>query len=427
MQITEREPAAIQRVGPFRGWRWCLVLVLAVCCWRPLTAHTFTAITADLLQDGDELALTLGLQLLDVIAIIDGAPTSAGSTLSHSQLIEGMPDIRDYLARHVRVRVLKDGIEVPGRCLGYIPDLTDPPAVGEPLAELLPDRLPFLLVWTLPAGTTRIEVVFDLLIDVVGSGVVHANLHQGDSTRSRFVDLGRSATFDLLVPATSTPPPADSTVVPGPATRPPAPPAPPPPASSGDDEEAVDAGSLGAGGLLLLGFRHIVPEGLDHILFVVCLFLLSPALKPLLIQVTAFTLAHSVTLGLAMAGWVLLPSRLVETLIAASIVVMAVENIFMRTVKPWRWSLVFLFGLIHGLGFAGSFSALQLSPGDFARPLLLLNLGIELGQLAVVAACALLTCWAWKRPWYTRGVIIPASAAIAMLAGWWTIERGFAL
>jgi hypothetical protein len=102
--------------------------------------------------------------------------------------------------------------------------------------------------------------------------------------------------------------------------------------------------------LLTLGFGHIVPEGLDHILFVVCLFLLSPKLKPLLIQITAFTLAHSVTLGLAMAGWVLLPSRLVETLIAASIVVMAVENIFVREVKPWRWMLVLLARCIYRQG-----------------------------------------------------------------------------
>jgi hypothetical protein len=106
---------------------------------------------------------------------------------------------------------------------------------------------------------------------------------------------------------------------------------------------------------------------------------------------------------------------------------MAVENLFMREVKPWRWMLVFLFGLVHGLGFAGSFSSLHLPPGDFFRPLLLLNIGIEIGQLFVVAVCALVTVWMWRRPWYTRVVIYPASSAIALIALWWTIERGFAL
>jgi hypothetical protein len=197
--------------------------------------------------------------------------------------------------------------------------------------------------------------------------------------------------------------------------------------SSADSVAVQDTSGMHTWDLLTLGFGHIIPEGLDHILFVVCLFLLSPKLKPLLTQITAFTLAHSVTLGLAMAGWVLLPSRLVETLIAASIVVMAVENLFMREVKSWRWILVFLFGLVHGLGFAGSFSSLHLPPGDFFRPLLLLNIGIEFGQLTVVAVCALVTAWMWRRPWYTRVVIYPASSAIALMALWWTIERGFAL
>ena len=95
--------------------------------------------------------------------------------------------------------------------------------------------------------------------------------------------------------------------------------------------------------------------------------------------------------------------------------------------KPWRWALVFLFGLVHGLGFAGSFSALAMQPGDFARPLILLNVGIELGQLSVVAACAALTWWAWNKSWYNRVVVYPASIAIALLASWWTIQRGFGL
>jgi hypothetical protein len=379
-----------------------------------LSAHTFTTLTADVLSDGDELSLTLGLHLLDALAIIDGKPTSAGNSLTTTQLRAGSERIREYLAEHVRLRV--DGRLIPGVCPGYVPDLLSPPKPGDPVAEILPDRLPFLLLWTLPEGTTTVEIEFALLIDVVGSGVVNANLHQGDQTRSHYTNLGGTITVTLRGPQPATRPstraPATSII---------------PETGTGEDEPRITSTSLNAGQLLLLGFRHIVPEGLDHILFVVCLFLLSPRMKPLLIQVTAFTLAHSVTLALAMAGIVLLPSRLVETLIALSIVVMAVENCFMREAKPWRWALVFLFGLIHGLGFAGSFSALAMQPGDFARPLILLNVGIEFGQLAVVAAAAVLTCWAWNKPWYNRAVVYPASIIIALIAAWWTIERGFAL
>jgi hypothetical protein len=264
-----------------------------------------------------------------------------------------------------------------------------------------------------------VEIEFALLIDLVGSGVAHVNLHQGDRTQSHFTNLGGTVTVTLR----GKPAAPKLTVQAAPSTPEPTAVA----TEAAPEEPRITSTELHVGQLLLLGFSHIIPEGLDHILFVVCLFLLAPKMKPLLIQVTAFTLAHSVTLGLAMAGVVLLPSRLVETLIALSIVVMAVENCFMREAKPWRWALVFLFGLIHGLGFAGSFSALAMQPGDFARPLILLNVGIELGQLTVVATCAALTWWAWQKPWYNRVVVYPASILIALLATWWTIERGFGL
>ena len=104
---------------------------------------------------------------------------------------------------------------------------------------------------------------------------------------------------------------------------------------------------------LWLGYTHILPKGLDHILFVLGLFLLSAQLKPLLLQVTSFTIAHSITLGLSMYGIVSLPSRIVEPLIALSIAYVAIENLVTRELKPWRIALVFMFGLLHGLGFAG--------------------------------------------------------------------------
>ena len=403
---------------------WSLLVVLLVVSAMPLQAHTFTTLTADILQNGDDLTLSLSLQLLDVIAIIEGKSVTAGADLTHSRMIAESARLRAYLARNVRLKV--NGVIISGTCLGYIPDLTNPPKPGEPVLEILPDRLSFLLEWTLPKNTTTFEFEFPLLMDVVGSGVIQASLHQGDQTQSQFVNLGKSAVFILAgQPATMKPAkPSDPLAVivgDGKLNSLPA------HVSPADAHVVRDTSGLRAWDLLTLGFGHIVPEGLDHILFVVCLFLLSPKLKPLLIQITAFTLAHSVTLGLAMAGWVLLPSRLVETLIAASIVVMAVENLFMREVKPWRWMLVFLFGLVHGLGFAGSFSSLHLPPGDFFRPLLLLNIGIEIGQLSVVAVCAALTVWMWRRPWYTRVVIYPASSVIALVALWWTIERAFAL
>uniref|UniRef100_UPI0035661A0A HupE/UreJ family protein n=1 Tax=Loktanella salsilacus TaxID=195913 RepID=UPI0035661A0A len=100
------------------------------------------------------------------------------------------------------------------------------------------------------------------------------------------------------------------------------------------------------------GFDHIVSLGVDHILFVLGLFFLSSALKPLLWQVSAFTLAHTITLALAALGYVTVPASIVEPLIALSIAYVAVENIFLRRLSPWRPFIIFGFGLLHGLGFA---------------------------------------------------------------------------
>jgi hydrogenase/urease accessory protein HupE len=173
-----------------------------------------------------------------------------------------------------------------------------------------------------------------------------------------------------------------------------------------------------------IGFTHIVPKGLDHILFVVGLFLLSPRLKPLLIQITAFTVAHSVTLAMAMLGVISLPASIVEPLIAASILFIAIENLGTDRLSRWRPYVVFGFGLLHGLGFAGVLTEFGLSPAHFASGLIGFNIGVEVGQLAVVAACyALFGAWFSDKTWYRTRVTMPMSLAIAVIALWWVVER----
>ncbi len=174
---------------------------------------------------------------------------------------------------------------------------------------------------------------------------------------------------------------------------------------------------------LEVGFTHIVPKGLDHILFVVGLFLLSTRLSALLWQVTAFTLAHTVTLALGMAGIVQLSPAIVEPLIALSIVYLAVENILTDRVHFWRPVVVFCFGLLHGLGFAGVLREIGPAPGQFVLSLVAFNVGVELGQLAVIAGCFLVLGWTMRRPWYRSRVAIPISLAIGMIAAVWVVQR----
>jgi hydrogenase/urease accessory protein HupE len=175
---------------------------------------------------------------------------------------------------------------------------------------------------------------------------------------------------------------------------------------------------------LTLGFTHIVPHGLDHMLFVLGIFLLSRRLRQVLAQVSAFTVAHSITLALSIYGIVSVSPRVVEPLIAVSIAYVAIENIFMTELKPWRVALVFAFGLLHGMGFAGALKELGLPRSEFVTALVTFNVGVEAGQLAVIGAAFLLVGWyCGKHPWYRRLVVVPASAMIACTAVYWTIER----
>lgn len=177
------------------------------------------------------------------------------------------------------------------------------------------------------------------------------------------------------------------------------------------------------GRYIKLGYLHILPEGLDHILFVLGLFLLSTRMKSLLAQVTAFTVAHSLTLALALYGVVRLPSNIVEPIIAASIAFVAIENLFVTEMKAWRPAVVFGFGLIHGLGFAGALQDLGLQKRDLLTALIGFNGGVELGQLTVVAVALLTVGWFRSRPYYRARVVIPGSLIIAAVALFWVFQR----
>jgi hydrogenase/urease accessory protein HupE len=177
---------------------------------------------------------------------------------------------------------------------------------------------------------------------------------------------------------------------------------------------------------LALGFTHIVPNGLDHILFVLGICLLSNRARSVLLQVSAFTVAHSITLGLSLYGVVSMSPRLVEPLIALSIAYVAIENVLVSHLRAWRVALVFAFGLLHGMGFAGALKELGLPRSEFLTALVTFNVGVEAGQLTVMGAAFLLVGWhCAHRVWYRSRVVVPASVLIASTAVFWTIERLF--
>lgn len=176
------------------------------------------------------------------------------------------------------------------------------------------------------------------------------------------------------------------------------------------------------------GFDHILPKGLDHILFILGIFLLSLQMRPLLWQVTMFTLAHSITLSLSMMNIISMPSNIVEPLIALSIAYIAIENIFAKDqnqkTRNSRLAIVFGFGLLHGLGFASMLADFGMPDDAFTTALISFNVGVELGQLTIIAfAFAAVGIWFGKKHWYRQAIVIPFSAMIAITGLYWTYDR----
>ncbi|MBL4627837.1 MAG: HupE/UreJ family protein [Roseicyclus sp.] len=171
------------------------------------------------------------------------------------------------------------------------------------------------------------------------------------------------------------------------------------------------------------GFEHIVPLGIDHVLFVLGLFFFATQVRPLLIQVTAFTAAHTISLALAATDTVSVPASVVEPLIAATIVYVGVENTFGWGNMRGRTILVFAFGLLHGLGFASVLGDYGIAADRFVVALIGFNIGVEFGQLAVIATAFVLVGWFMGREWYRKAIAIPASLIIAAIGAYWVIER----
>ncbi|MGG3467489.1 HupE/UreJ family protein [Neobacillus pocheonensis] len=171
-----------------------------------------------------------------------------------------------------------------------------------------------------------------------------------------------------------------------------------------------------------LGMMHIL-TGYDHLLFLFALLLRKQTFKQYAAIVTSFTIAHSITLSLAVLGWITLPSRFVEATIAFSICYVAVENIFRKEIRH-RWSITFLFGLIHGLGFASILREMSIPKSHLAVALINFNLGIEAVQLTIVLLFLPLLSLLYKLK-STRKIVVYGSYAIVTLGAIWFVQRIF--
>ncbi len=172
-----------------------------------------------------------------------------------------------------------------------------------------------------------------------------------------------------------------------------------------------------------LGYRHIIPEGHDHELFILGLFLLNTRLRDVFWQTTAFTVAHTCTLTLATLGLVAAPPTIVEPVIAASIAFIAIENLLTRRVHPWRTAVAFVFGLVHGMGFAAGLREIGLPGSQLAAAIIAFNVGVEGGHLTILALAYATLGWWRNRPWFRPRIAMPLSVVIAAIALYWFVDR----
>ena len=333
-----------------------------------------TQVRLTLQRDSWTALITTGPQsLVNKLEVEAGRPRS--SDLDAASIRTSLDRFHDALARHVEVRFdgMASSVDLS------VSELDVPPDLSRPAALVLRATGP------MPPGAQAVTWRYGLAYSTYSLTFAE---HDGARPVTLWIDGGASSP-PLTILANRAPPSRGEIVV----------------------------------QYVRLGFLHIVPHGPDHVLFVLGLFLLTTKLGPLLVQVTAFTIAHSVTLALTMYGIVSLPANIVEPLIALSVAYVAIENIATTKLTPWRPALVFAFGLLHGMGFADVLTELRLPGGEFVPALVGFNVGIELGQLAVIAA-AFLSVALWREKWWYRPrVVVPASALIAVIGLTWTVQR----
>ena len=328
---------------------------------------------ADLVYDLDALALGVPIDA------DDGELAAALAALPPDELETRVARLRRLFERRVRVRF--DGAPAPFAV--SFPDHGTPETAAAAIPTVL--GLTARLAGRIPPDAATVGFFASRAFGEVHLTIVDAR--RGTETRSILEPGARSDPLDLTQPIA--------------------------PAGAG----------VTAWRYARLGFVHIVPAGADHILFVLALFLLSTRLRPLVWQVTAFTVAHAVTLTLATLELVALAPRIVEPLIALSIAGVAAENVLTDRLTRWRPAVVFTFGLLHGLGFAGVLGELGLPDDGRLVALVAFNAGIELGQLAVIAGAAAALGWWRGRPWFRRRVAVPLSCGIAVTGLAWAVER----
>ncbi len=342
-----------------------LILVVLLLTGVPAASHQTSLTTGRIVVDGPLLRYGLTVSAHDLALILD-IPTDLVAPIPMERFAGRLDLLREYLDE--KLLVSADGVPCPRLSVGMS-------------YHRLPEDIVLDLEYRCHAPPRRLRIAYRLFF---GVDLAHRAMGTIEHAGGRQDYLLDRSFADIEI----------------------------------DPEHPTALASFGR--TLLLGIEHIL-AGIDHVLFIVALLLGGGLLWTLVKIITAFTIAHSLTLALAWYGVLDLPGRLVESLIAASIAYVAIENTLGRGMGH-RWLLAFGFGLVHGLGFYGVLSGLDLDRGNALMTLVGFNLGVELGQLAIVLLLFPLLLWAVRKTWY-RPATVSGSLAILAVALFWLVER----
>lgn len=423
----------------------------------PAHAHAPSNATLSLLADGHVVQQRWDIALRDLDRVLPLDADDDGQ-ITWGELQQAWPKIAALAGEGLRLSVARPGTA------GTTNTACEPGALATPRIDSHADGTYAVLErrWQCPAdaGTTGVQIDYRLFADSDAShrGLLQWRAH-AQATASTAVLAPAAGPVAMAGSAGS-----GASTGPGAVVEPGI-------AASADGTSADSAHASTFGGFVAEGVHHIL-IGTDHVLFLLALMLPAVVMgarvgatkpfaaaggalgvvdatpRPLvalgrpiddatpvswtdaLLQVakvvTAFTVAHSITLAIAVLGYADPPSRIVESLIAASVVLAAIDNL-RRFLPGVRWQLAFVFGLVHGFGFAGALKELGLDTSALARTLIGFNLGVELGQLGIVAIALPLAWWVRDTRFYRRVVLGGGSAAIAAVAALWFAERAFDL
>lgn len=367
---------------------WLVVIVMALS--SPAMAHEMSPAIADIEIGEDSLEMSIILQGEAMVAGIDLSSVTDTNNSPRADAYDALRALSpDAFSQRLQAAWpdLSDGVRMQAGDTMLVPELVEA-STAEAVSDALPRESRVILRAALPDDGSDVSFGWDAQYGPIILRQIVQDLPEGQEAYSAFLGPGQM----------SAPMPRTGTV------------------------EITGLASFA--NYVWLGFTHILPKGLDHILFVLGLFFFSREVRPLLYQITAFTVAHTITLALASLGVVSVPASIVEPLIALSIAYVAVENILRPKLSRMRLMVVFGFGLLHGLGFASVLGEIGLSPAYFLASLIAFNIGVELGQIAIVTTAFFsISVWFGARPWYRQRIVVPASVLIGLMGLWWAVER----